>query len=171
MKEKVKTPQELAFLINYEIEAIRTTIFRQALFAEFEMQIHALAEQGQTLTPALLKDIYLKLNRTYYGPELVLDSGLEYEWARIPHFYYDFYVYQYATGLSAALALFEKAIQSKRIEGSLFAISLFGRKPLSAGSAQARRRRSERTRSHSGSYETIWKPFAELKKQLQKNEI
>lgn len=110
--EKVKTPQERAFLINYEIEAIRTTIFRQALFAEFEMQIHALAEQGQTLTPALLKDIYLKLNRIYYGPDLTLDSGLEYEWARIPHFYYDFYVYQYSTGLSAALALFEKAIQS-----------------------------------------------------------
>jgi oligoendopeptidase F len=112
LKEKVKTPQELAYLINYEIEGIRTTIFRQAMFAEFEMKIHSLVEQGETLTPALLKDIYLELNRTYYGPDLVLDGGLEYEWARIPHFYYDFYVYQYATGLSAALALVEKANQS-----------------------------------------------------------
>jgi len=112
--EKVKTPQERAYLINYEIEGIRTTIFRQALFAEFELQIHNLAEQGQTMTPQLLKDIYLKLNREYYGPELVLDSGLENEWERIPHFYYDFYVYQYSTGLSAALALFEKATQSKQ---------------------------------------------------------
>jgi len=113
LKEKVKTPQEKAFLINYEIEGIRTTIFRQALFAEFELQIHALVEEGQTLTPDLLKDIYLKLNRDYYGPELILDGGLEYEWSRIPHFYYDFYVYQYSTGLSAALALFEKASQSQ----------------------------------------------------------
>jgi len=112
LKEKVKTPKDLAYLINYEIEGIRTTIFRQALFAEFELKIHALAEQGETLTPTLLKDIYLKLNRVYYGPELMLDSGLEYEWARIPHFYYDFYVYQYATGLSAALALFEKVNES-----------------------------------------------------------
>ena len=113
LKEKAKTKKDLAYLINYEIEAIRTTIFRQALFAEFELQIHALAEQGITLTPTLLKEMYIKLNRVYYGPELVLDGGIDIEWARIPHFYYDFYVYQYATGLSASLALFEKAVVSK----------------------------------------------------------
>ncbi len=113
LKEKAKTKKDLAYLINYEIEAIRTTIFRQALFAEFELQIHALAEQGITLTPTLLKEMYIKLNRVYYGPELVLDGGIDIEWARIPHFYYDFYVYQYATGLSASLALFEKAVASK----------------------------------------------------------
>lgn len=64
---------------------------------------------GTPLTPALLKEYYIQLNRDYYGSELVLDKELEIEWARIPHFYYNFYVYQYATGLSAALALFEQA--------------------------------------------------------------
>ena len=105
----MKSKQELAYLINYEIEGIRATIFRQTLFAEFEGQIHKWAEQGTPLTPALLKEYYIKLNRDYYGPDLVLDKELEIEWGRIPHFYYNFYVYQYATGLSAALALFEKA--------------------------------------------------------------
>lgn len=113
LKEKTKSKKDLAYLINYEIEAIRTTIFRQALFAEFELKIHTFSEQGITLTPALLKQTYLDLYRQYYGPELVLDGGIEYEWARIPHFYSDFYVYQYATGLSAALALFEEVIDSK----------------------------------------------------------
>ncbi|MBF8262546.1 MAG: Oligoendopeptidase [Parachlamydiales bacterium] len=108
LKEKAISKKELAYLVNYEIEAIRTTIFRQTLFAEFEWKIHSMAEKGQTLTPALLNEAYLALNRTYYGPEIILDGGLEVEWARIPHFYYNFYVYQYATGLSAALALFER---------------------------------------------------------------
>jgi oligoendopeptidase F len=109
LKSKAKSKKELAYLINYEIEGIRATIFRQTLFAEFEWQIHKWAEQGPPLTPALLKEYYMQLNRDYYGPDLVLDKELEIEWARIPHFYYNFYVYQYATGLSAALALFEKA--------------------------------------------------------------
>ena len=109
LKERAKTQKDRAYLINYELEAIRTTIFRQALFAEFELKLHNLVEQGITLTPSLLKETYLELNKLYYGPDLVLDGGIEIEWARIPHFYYDFYVYQYATGLSAALALFEKA--------------------------------------------------------------
>lgn len=113
LKEKAKSRKELAFLVNYEIEAIRTTVFRQTMFAEFEWKIHSMAEKGETLTPALLKQVYIDLNRTYYGPDIVLDGGLEYEWARIPHFYYNFYVYQYATGLSAALALFEKVSKSE----------------------------------------------------------
>lgn len=112
LKEKVKSKEELAYLINYEIEAIRTTIFRQTLFAEFELQLHRWVEEGVPLTPTLLCKTYKELNRKYYGDELVLDGGLEYEWARIPHFYYNYYVYQYATGLSAALALFEKALAS-----------------------------------------------------------
>jgi oligoendopeptidase F len=112
LKTNIQSKKDKAFLINYEIEAIRTTIFRQVLFAEFEWQVHRWVEEGVTLTPALLKETWIKLNREYYGPELVIDAGLEYEWARIPHFYYNFYVYQYATGLSAALALFEKAQRS-----------------------------------------------------------
>lgn len=110
LKTKAKSARDQAFLINYQIEGIRATIVRQTLFAEFELQIHKWAEEGTPLTPALLKKKYVELNRDYYGPDLVLDPELEIEWARIPHFYYNFYVYQYATGLSAALALFQKAM-------------------------------------------------------------
>jgi oligoendopeptidase F len=114
LKEKAKTKEEQAFLINYQIEGIRGTIFRQTLFAEFELQLHKWAEQGVPLTPALLKKNYVQLNKEYYGPDLVVDPELEIEWARIPHFYYNFYVYQYATGLSAALALFKKAMHDEK---------------------------------------------------------
>jgi oligoendopeptidase F len=109
LKTKANSKRDQAFLINYQIEGIRGTIFRQTLFAEFELQLHKWAEEGVPLTPALLKNYYKQLNREYYGPELVLDPELEIEWSRIPHFYYNFYVYQYATGLSAALALFQQA--------------------------------------------------------------
>jgi len=110
LKTKAKSKKDQAFLINYQIEGIRGTILRQTMFAEFELQLHKWAEEGVTLTPALLKKKYMELNRDYYGPDLVLDQELEIEWARIPHFYYNFYVYQYATGLSAALALFKNAM-------------------------------------------------------------
>ncbi|MBI3508358.1 MAG: oligoendopeptidase F [Chlamydiia bacterium] len=112
LKAQRTSKKERAFLINHEIEQIRNTIFRQTLFAEFELAIHKLAEEGIPLTPALLKEKYLGLYRDYYGSELVLDEEVAVEWARVPHFYYNFYVYQYATGLSAALALHEKALQS-----------------------------------------------------------
>lgn len=113
MKERAKSKEELAFLLQYEMEGIRGTIFRQTLFAEFEQQVHKWAEEGVPLTPSLLSQYYLELNRAYYGPELVLDPLLGVEWARIPHFYYNFYVYQYATGLSAALSLFKQVIGSE----------------------------------------------------------
>ncbi len=132
LKEKASSKKEIASLINYQIEGIRSTIFRQTMFAEFELQIHRWAEEGIPLTPSLLKKAYLELNRAYYGPDLVLDAGVEVEWARIPHFYYDFYVYQYATGLSAALALFDQAMSSpKSKEGYLQFLSSGGsRYPL-----------------------------------------
>ncbi len=114
LKSKAKSQRDQAFLINYQIEGIRGTIFRQTMFAEFELQLHKWAEEGVPLTPTLLKQYYVKLNREYYGPEIVLDPEIEIEWARIPHFYYNFYVYQYATGLSAALALFQKAMGDDR---------------------------------------------------------
>lgn len=113
LKKEAKTMETASYLLNYQIEGIRATIFRQTLFAEFELQLHEWAEQGVPLTPTLLKECYAKLNREYYGPDLVIDPELEIEWARIPHFYYNFYVYQYATGLSAALALHEKAIKDE----------------------------------------------------------
>ncbi len=109
LKTKANSKRDQAFLVNYQIEGIRGTIFRQTLFAEFELQLHKWAEEGVPLTPSLLKKYYVQLNREYYGPEMAIDPELEIEWARIPHFYYNFYVYQYATGLSAALALFQQA--------------------------------------------------------------
>lgn len=113
LMSKADSPKAKAFLINYQIEGVRATIFRQTMFAEFELQIHKWAEEGVTLTPTLMKEYYVKLNQEYYGPDLVIDKELEIEWARIPHFYYNFYVYQYATGLSAALALHEKAMKDE----------------------------------------------------------
>ena len=99
-----------AYLINQKIEDIRTTLFRQTMFAEFELQIHSFAEKNVPLTPQLLKNEFLNLNRKYFGDDIVIDPEIEIEWARIPHFYYNFYVFQYATGISAALALSEKVI-------------------------------------------------------------
>lgn len=118
MKQRSKSKKELAYLINDEIERIRATLFRQTLFAEFELQLHKWAEEGVPFTPALLKKRYLELNRDYYGPDLAIDLELEIEWARIPHFYSNFYVYQYATGLSAAMALNQMAVSSEKNRNS-----------------------------------------------------
>ena len=93
------------YLINYFLEQFRTTVYRQTMFAEFELKIHALAEAGEALTADVLKEIYYNLNREYYGDAMEADPLIAIEWARIPHFYYNFYVYQYATGFSAAMAL------------------------------------------------------------------
>ncbi len=99
-----------AFLINQKIEDIRGTFFRQTMFAEFELRLHEWAEKNVPITPALLKEEYRKLNAEYFGKDVVIDEEIAIEWARIPHFYYNFYVYQYATGISAALALCEKVL-------------------------------------------------------------
>ena len=97
------------YLINYYIEEFRTTLFRQTMFAEFEMLTHKEIENGGVLTAKWLCDVYDELNKKYFGPALSEDDYIRYEWARIPHFYRGFYVYQYATGYSAATAI------SKRI--------------------------------------------------------
>lgn len=94
-----------AYLINYFLEQFRTTLYRQTMFAEFELKINNLVAAGETLTADNLGEIYKNLNKLYYGDGIVLDDEIALEWARIPHFYYDYYVYQYATGYSAAIAL------------------------------------------------------------------
>ncbi len=108
MLERAKSKEERIYLINQKIEDIRGTLFRQTMFAEFELWIHEMAEQNIPLTPKLLNDQYYQLNRRYFGERVVIDEETHVEWARIPHFYYNFYVYQYATGISAALALSER---------------------------------------------------------------
>jgi oligoendopeptidase F len=97
-------------LIVEQLEAIRTTIIRQTMFAEFELDIHARAEQGEPLTADSLSKPYYDLVARYHGPQVTLDDEIALEWGRIPHFYYNFYVYQYATGLAAALALSDQII-------------------------------------------------------------
>lgn len=109
--ERCSNKRERIFLLNQKIEDIRGTLFRQTMFAEFELWIHQQVEQGVPLTPSLLKEQYRQLNVKYYGPSLTADTEGDIEWARIPHFYYNFYVFQYATGISAALALAERVTQ------------------------------------------------------------
>ncbi|MEK8126371.1 oligoendopeptidase F [Paenibacillus filicis] len=95
-------PKEKMYLLTYYMDQFRTTVFRQTMFAEFEKIIHEKAEQGESLTPQLLSEVYYGLNKLYYGDKMVVDKDIEMEWARIPHFYNSFYVYKYATGFSAA---------------------------------------------------------------------
>lgn len=109
--EKMKSPQEKLFLINKKMDAIRSTLFRQTLFAEFELEIHTLAEAGTPLTPSVFKGLYKELNEQYHGKDFCSDDLIQYECLRIPHFYSNFYVYQYATGISAAQALVDKVIR------------------------------------------------------------
>lgn len=99
-----------AYLVNYFLEQFRTTLYRQTMFAEFELMINEKAERGESLTADYLCEIYHNLNVEYYGEDLVVDKELDMEWARIPHFYNDYYVYQYATGFSAAIALSQKIL-------------------------------------------------------------
>ncbi len=100
-----KDPQMRKYLINYYIEEFRATLFRQTMFAEFELMTHEEIEKGGVLTAGWLNEKYDSLNRKYFGPALSEDEYIRYEWARIPHFYRGFYVYQYATGYSAATAI------------------------------------------------------------------
>jgi len=92
---------------------IRGTAFRQTMFAEFERDIYAWSEADEPLTEKALSDHYFELNKLYHGPAVEPDSRIRYEWARIPHFHYDFYVYQYATGVSAAAALSRDILAGK----------------------------------------------------------
>ena len=100
-------PQMRLYLLNQYLENFKGTVYRQTMFAEFEREAHAMAERGEALNPAALNALYRGLVADYFGPELVLDEEVQYEWARIPHFYRPFYVYKYATGYSTAVALSE----------------------------------------------------------------
>lgn len=100
-----------AYLINYFLEQFRTTLYRQTMFAEFELEINRRNERGESLTADTLNTLYHELNVQYFGDGIVIDKEIDLEWARIPHFYYDYYVYQYATGYSAAIALSRRILR------------------------------------------------------------
>lgn len=98
-------PKEKAYLYNHYLDSFKGTVYRQTMFAEFEMKTNQMVEEGVSLTSDNLCRLYQELNEKYYGPDMISDREISFEWARIPHFYYNFYVYQYATGFSAAVAL------------------------------------------------------------------
>ena len=103
--------KERAYLINHFLEQFRGTLYRQTMFAEFELEANEMTRRGEGTTADALCALYKKLNEQYFGPEMVVDDEIALEWARIPHFYYDYYVYQYATGYAAAIALSRRILR------------------------------------------------------------
>ena len=108
---KTTDKKERAYLINHFLEQFRSTLYRQTMFAEFELNIGKMAQEGTALTPDVLNAEYRRLNRLYYGESIVLDDEIDMEWMRIPHFYYNYYVFQYATGYAAAIALSRRILR------------------------------------------------------------
>ncbi len=108
---KTTDKKERAYLINYFLDQFKGTLFRQTMFAEFELNIGKIVQEGGTLTPDVLCAEYRRLNELYYGPDMVVDDNIALEWARIPHFYFNYYVFQYATGYSAAIALSSRILK------------------------------------------------------------
>ncbi len=115
MLKNYKSEEEKLFLLNHYLESFRGTVFRQTMFAEFEKIIYEYAENGGALTADYLSETYKELNLKYYGEEIEVDERIATEWARIPHFYYNYYVFQYATGFSAAIALSQNILNEGEV--------------------------------------------------------
>ncbi len=113
MIDNAKTKEEKLYFIDNYLESFRTTLYRQAMFAEFENIIHKYAQEGGTLNADYLNKTYYDLNKFYYGDDVVVDDKIKYEWARIPHFYYNFYVFQYSTGISCATEFARKVLSKE----------------------------------------------------------
>lgn len=109
--EKTTDKEQRKYLLNHYLDSFKGTLFRQTMFAEFEKTAHDYCAQGKPLTAEALSQMYLELNQKYFGPDMEKDEEIAYEWMRIPHFYTPFYVYQYATGYSAAVALSAKILK------------------------------------------------------------
>lgn len=126
--ENSKDDDEKLYVLNNMMELFKSTIYRQIMFAEFERDMHALKEKGEILTNELLSNEYYKLNQKYFGDNVVVDELIKYEWERIPHFYYDFYVYQYAIGLSCACYIVDGIVNKKEnaVENYLKFLTLGG---------------------------------------------
>lgn len=126
--KKTTDKKERAYLINYFLEQFRTTLYRQTMFAEFELKMSQMIQNGESINSETACRVYHDLIHLYFGDDIVIDPQIDLEWARIPHFYYNFYVYQYATGFSAAIALSQKILK----EGAP-AVKAYKEKFLSAG--------------------------------------
>jgi len=107
---KTEDKKQRAYLINHFLDQFKGTVYRQTMFAEFELEMGRMSEAGQALTAETLCEKYLELNKLYFGPDMISDEGIALEWARIPHFFYNYYVFQYATGFSAAVAIAERIL-------------------------------------------------------------
>lgn len=108
---KTTDKKERAYLINHFLDQFKGTVYRQTMFAEFELLMGQMSEGGQTLTADALNEKYHELNKLYFGPDMISDDGIALEWARIPHFFYNYYVFQYATGFSAAVAIASRILE------------------------------------------------------------
>ncbi|MBQ1206839.1 MAG: oligoendopeptidase F [Clostridia bacterium] len=108
---KTTDKKERAYLINHFLDQFKGTVYRQTMFAEFELLMGKMSEGGQTLTADALCEKYHELNKLYFGPDMISDDGIALEWARIPHFFYNYYVFQYATGFSAAVAIASRILE------------------------------------------------------------
>lgn len=115
MLKNAKDNKERAYLLNHYMDSFKGTVYRQTMFAEFEKTSNEIAESGEPLTHENLTKLYLELNKKYYGEDMVSDELIGYEWMRIPHFYYNFYVYQYATGYSAAVAIAHRILEEGEV--------------------------------------------------------
>lgn len=113
LKKEDNTKEEKLYLLNYFMEQFRGTLYRQTMFAEFELITHEMVQKKEALTAQKLNEIYYSLNQKYFGEDIVVDEEIGLEWARIPHFYTPFYVYQYATGYSAAIAISRKILNQE----------------------------------------------------------
>jgi len=111
MLEKITDKNEQLYLLNNFLDGFKGTVFRQTMFAEYEYLIHKKAQDGEALTADSLTEMYLELNKKYFGPDVVINEEIGLEWSRIPHFYYNYYVYQYATGYAAAQALSKQILE------------------------------------------------------------
>ena len=111
MKDNAKSKEEKAFIINHFLDSFKGTMFRQTMFEEFERKTCEMAEAGTPLTAESLYDVYLDLNKQYFGADMISDAQIGWEWCRIPHFYYNFYVYQYATSFAAAVAIADRILK------------------------------------------------------------
>lgn len=117
MLKSSKNKEEKLAIINHILDLYKATLYRQTMFAEFEKETHKLREKGEVLTSDLLSNMYYDLVKKYFGPNVLCDDLIRYEWARIPHFYYNFYVYKYATGISAASYIVDSILNNR--EGAL----------------------------------------------------